>query len=261
MQSAKFIAAKKIQLEYGVSSATLRNWDRDGKIDTIRTPGGKRLYKSEQVAALFSNSTEPLLTPRAKVCYARVSSDHQRADLQRQIEDLRKAYPGYEILSDVGSGLNYKRKNFLALLDRVIEGNIEQVVVKHRDRLCRFGFEFVEHILKKYGVVLVVHGQGEETTTTDTDELATDLLSVVTVFVAKHNGKRSAENRRRRKREDEEQKTTEEEKKDSDSEDGRPTKRSRSTKGTTESNQNSNFSQSSPETNDNEMDGSSEVDF
>jgi len=130
---------------------------------------------------------------------ARVSSEHQRPDLIRQIADLEASHPDHnETISDVCSGLNWKRRGFVALLDAVHAGSVEEVVVMHKDRLCRFGIEFVEWILSKAGCRLVVHC--DDDAKNDTTELADDLLAVVTVFVARHNGNRSAENRRRRKR-------------------------------------------------------------
>jgi len=82
----------------------------------------------------FGNDQQ--LMQKAKVCYARVSSEHQRGDLERQIADLRKHYPGHEIISDIGSGLNWKRKGFISLLERVYSNGIEEVVVTRKDCLC-----------------------------------------------------------------------------------------------------------------------------
>ena len=139
---------------------------------------------------------------KARIIYARVSSSHQKkaGDLQRQIDDLKQTYPGYEVISDVGSGLNYKRRGFKTILERVNKGLVEEVVVRHKDRLCRYGLELVEWILEKAGTRLVVLSQSAEQTPDATRELADDLLAITTVFVARHNGQRSAENRRRRKR-------------------------------------------------------------
>jgi len=132
------------------------------------------------------------------IIYARVSSVHQQEDLQRQIQDLRTAYPNHTVLSDVGSGLNFKRKGLQTLLERVLRGVVQEVVVMHKDRLCRYGVELLEFVFKETGTKFVVHGQDEEAN--DTRELADDLLAITTVFVARHNGRRSAANRRRRKR-------------------------------------------------------------
>ena len=139
---------------------------------------------------------------KSRIIYARVSSSHQKkaGDLQRQIDDLAQVYPEHEVISDVGSGLNYKRRGFKAILDRVHQGMVDEVVVRHKDRLCRYGLELVEWILEKAGTRLVVLSQSADQEPDATRELADDLLAITTVFVARHNGQRSAENRRRRKR-------------------------------------------------------------
>jgi len=133
------------------------------------------------------------------VIYARVSSSHQKeaGDLQRQVEDLQESYPEHNVIKDIGSGLNFKRPGLQALLEQVYSGTVSEVVVRHKDRLCQYGLEILEFIFKKAGTKLVVLSNEQETST---KELADDLLAITTVFVARHNGQRSAENRRRRKK-------------------------------------------------------------
>jgi predicted site-specific integrase-resolvase len=152
------------------------------------------MYSLDDLHGLFGQpkSNEP---EKAKICYARVSSAHQKPDLERQVEDLHKAYPEHEIVQDIGSGLNWKRPGFKALLERVLGGNVDEVVVAHRDRLCRFAFELVEQIFQHYKVKLVVLNAYAS----PESELSDDLLAITTVFVAKHNGQRSAANRKKRK--------------------------------------------------------------
>ena len=133
---------------------------------------------------------------RKRICYARVSSSKQCEDLKRHIADLKYIYPDHEVIKDIGNGLNWKRQSFIALLDRVLKNEIDQIVVLHKDRLCRFAFELIEWICKKYRTKIIVHnkvGNGDTHR-----ELADDLLSVTNYFVAKNNGKRSAENRKGR---------------------------------------------------------------
>jgi predicted site-specific integrase-resolvase len=180
----------------------------------VRAHGdGKRLYSSTDLDRLFGNNDEQCertqQCEKAKVLYARVSSEKQRPDLERQVEDLRRAIQPhqqlYEVIEDVGSGLNWHRQGLQTLLERIHKGQVGEVVVFHKDRLCRFGFELVEWIFTKAGVKLVVLGQDLASRPDDDareqQELAEDLLSIVTVFVAKHNGRRSATNRKRRKEE------------------------------------------------------------
>lgn len=196
-----YLKATKIQKTYQISSSTLRRWGDDGKIETIRTAGGSRLYKLSDVENVFGIK-EPIIE-KTKICYARVSSNHQKADLQRQIEDLKKEYPGYEIISDIGSGVNFKRKGLQNLLERVHSGTVEEVAILHKDRLCRYGYELIEFICKKASTRIVVFGKNEEMDSNR--ELADDLLTVVNYFVAKRNGLRAGENKRKRKAQETEQ--------------------------------------------------------
>lgn len=160
----------------------MRRWASSGRVAIVKTPGGKRLYSITDVHKVFGNDQQS--TQKARVCYARVSSEHQRDDLERQITDLRQRYPGHEIISDIGSGLNWKRKGFVTLLERVYSKGIEEVVVTRKDRLCRFGSELVEWIFEKNGTRLMVLGSDVYTNDSEAGELAEDLLAIVTVFVA-----------------------------------------------------------------------------
>lgn len=177
----------------------MRRWATIGRIETIRFSerGEQEKKKAED--------------RRKSYIYARVSSIHQKKDLDRQIEDLREAYPDFEVVSDIGSGLNFKRKGLRTILEQCFEGMVKQVVVMHKDRLCRYGTEILELLFKKTGTKLLVHSKFDEIDHNNTQELAEDLLAITTIFVARHNGQRSAENRRRRKRkrEDETIKTKE----------------------------------------------------
>jgi putative resolvase len=195
LQRSDYLPATKIQEIYGVSTGTLRNWEKEEKIDCIRSPGGKRFYHRESIEKLFHIESKP----RERICYARVSSTHQKEDLTRQIDLLKQHYPKHRIIHDIGSGLNWKRKGFMEILDRVYERTIEEIVVLHKDRLCRFGIELVEFILEKAGTKLLVHDKMEIQSTPE-QELAEDLLSIVTVFVARNNGKRAGIHKKERKR-------------------------------------------------------------
>jgi len=206
----KYVRATTIQQNYDVSFTTLRRWAEGGKIRFKRTSDkGKRLYCLEDVKKYY-NGGESEKEEKSKVCYARVSSQHQKEDLGRQVEQLRSEYPKHEIIKDIGSGLNWKRKGFTSLLERVMSGNVEEIVVSYKDRMCRFGFEFIEQICKKFNTKLLVLNKNEDEVDT-TKELSEDLLSVVTYFTAKNNGLRAGKNRRKRKeREEASKKETEE---------------------------------------------------
>jgi predicted site-specific integrase-resolvase len=205
-----FITAKDARKTYSISSSTLRHWSEHGKLPCKRMPGGKRLYDKECLRKLLGGDTdekqeETKLRKRTGVCYARVSSKAQKSDLERQVADLRKKYPSYEIIQDIGSRVNWRRPGFTSLLESIYEGKIETVVVMHRDRLARFGIELVQWIMQKHCTKLVVQSTADEIGEENNNkELADDMLSIVNVFVARNNGRRSAANRKRRRGSDQE---------------------------------------------------------
>ena len=173
-----YVTTKVACLRLGVSSRTLREWDKQKKIRTIRTPGGNRLY---DLSSIEGNEG------RVKIVYARVSSKNQKDDLQNQIRDLKFMFPEHELVTDFGSGLNFKRQGFTAILDRIMSGDVSEVVVAHKDRLCRFGFEFIERIAEKYGTRIVVL---DDSKLSPSQELVNDLLSIIHVFSCRLYGLR-----------------------------------------------------------------------
>ncbi len=120
--------------------------------------------------------------------YARVSSAKQRDDLERQVQDLQKAYPGYSLIKDVASGVNFKRKGLQTLLEQVLSGLVTEVVVMYRDRLARVGCDLLEFIFAKVGTKLLVHGANEGDVADDKHDLADDLLAVTRQAIAAHFG-------------------------------------------------------------------------
>lgn len=197
MNNDKYISPRHITKQFNITSGTLRLWAENGKIRCIRpNQTGGRLYNTADVEQIFgSNST---FKNKKTLCYARVSSSHQKEDLERQESFLRQRYPDSTIIKDIGSGLNWKRKGFNSLLEQIIKGDIEQVVVTYKDRLCRFGIELVEWLFKKFNVKLMVLSQNINQKEISR-ELAEDLLAITTVFVARNNGLRAGAYRRQRK--------------------------------------------------------------
>jgi predicted site-specific integrase-resolvase len=112
---------------------------------------------------------------------------------------LHDKYPSYEVIQDVGSGLNFQRPGLTSLLEHVYRGDINEIVVMHKDRLCRYGLPLLEFIFKKANVKLVVLSTDITPHLSREHELADDLIAITTVFVARHNGQRSAANRKRRR--------------------------------------------------------------
>ncbi len=165
----------------GIHPNTLRRWANEGKIKYVRQKNGNRLYDVES----FLNQGKKI--DRVKFIYARVSSRNQQDDLSNQIKYLRERYPYHELIEDIGSGLNFKRKGFLNLLDRIMSGDVEEVVITHRDRLCRFGFNWFEHIAKQNDCRIVVLDQ---TQLSPQEELVQDLISIIHVFSCRIYGLR-----------------------------------------------------------------------
>lgn len=198
-----YISASKIKKVYDISLHTLRKWTEQGHVRCIRTnpENGKRLYHVSDIQKFLGLSeTDPI---KKTLLYARVSSDHQKHDLERQIETLLKAYPSGEIIKDIGSGLNPKRKGLQTILELVYSGNVEQIVVTYKDRLTRFNYELIEWICRKHNTKLVVLNTLSPTESAPSqqsqqNELAEDLLSIITVFVAKNNGQRASRYRKAR---------------------------------------------------------------
>lgn len=182
----EYISTKEARLLLGVSIDTLRSWDEQGKIDTIRTPSGFRKYNKQDVYNILG-WTLPV-TKKKKIAYCRVTSKNQQDDLERQVNFFRSNYPDYEVVSDIGSGINWKRKGLDTILELAFQGNIDTVMVAHRDRLCRFAFELLENIIKKGGGKLLVLDREEEKS--PDQELADDVLSIIQVYSCRKNGRR-----------------------------------------------------------------------
>jgi predicted site-specific integrase-resolvase len=121
------------------------------------------------------------------VCYGRVSTHSQSDDLQRQLEHLRQRYPEAEIISEVGSGLNFRRRKFLSILERIIDGDIQRLVVAHPDRLVRFGYELVKWLCEKFECELLVLNDRK---LSPEQELVQDMLSIIHCFSSRLYGLR-----------------------------------------------------------------------
>jgi len=171
------IKANEAAQYYGISTSNLRRWARDGKIEAEKTPGGRNLY----IVPSKQTST------RRKIIYCRVSSIKQKGDLDRQIFYMRKKYPEYEVVSDIGSGINDKRKGFRSILESAFRGDVEQVVVAHGDRFSRFGFNLLQWIFSQFDASLITL----ERKGSDEQEMLNDVMEIFTVFSARYYGKRN----------------------------------------------------------------------
>jgi putative resolvase len=187
IEDCQYISFKETRKIIGVTSRTLRNWDKDGKIRTIRTPSGARMFNKLDLQD-YLKQHQSIQKIKPTICYARVSSRNQLADLERQVDFLRQAYPHAELVTDIGSGINWKRKGLSSILERAIQGQLGEIVFAHRDRLCRFAFELFEHLFTLCAVKVIVLDH-DSSTSPDT-ELADDILSIVHVYSSRQMGKR-----------------------------------------------------------------------
>jgi len=183
---------KEVCWRLGISYSTLSRWVREGRIRAIRTAGGKYRVPESEVRRIAEGL--PISKEIRAVIYARVNSSDQRSDLERQVQYLTeyctsKGYKVIDVLSDVASGLKTDRKGLLKLLDYVVNKQVDVVVVTYRDRLTRFGFEYLEFFFRQHGVKIEV-AFGEEPKDAH-QELVEDLIEIVTSFAGKLYGMRS----------------------------------------------------------------------
>lgn len=179
----------------GVSVSTLRRWEMEGKLIPTRTAAGHRRYDLSKLKPdLFHADSSICRT----IAYARVSSNDQKADLERQkqVLELYCARQGwtFEVISDLGSGMNYHKKGLKRLLNDILAGKIGRLVIAHKDRLLRFGAELIFAICEAKNVEVVILNQGEDTTFEE--DLAKDVLEIITVFSARLYGSRSRKNQK-----------------------------------------------------------------
>lgn len=172
-----------------VTPNTLIRWDKEGKLHSTRTPSGQRRYDLQNLKNLTGRyNTTKTKIKKHKICYCRVSSKKQADDLERQRHFFKHKYPDHHLVTDIGSGLNWKRKGLQTILEQAMSGNLSEIVVAHRDRLCRFAFELLEFIFRYNKVKLVVLDKTENKS--ESSELADDILSIVHVYSCREMGKR-----------------------------------------------------------------------
>lgn len=187
---SKYYSIHEFSKIIGVSAQTLRNWDNNGKLHPHHTTAsGYRYYSEEQLNQVMNVKPN---NKRITIGYCRVSSHKQKDDLERQIENVRiyltaKGQP-FEIISDIGSGINYKKKGLQELMKRISQNQVDKVVVLYKDRLLRFGFELVEYIASLYNCEIEIIDHTEKS---EQQELVEDLVQIVTVFSCKLQGKRA----------------------------------------------------------------------
>lgn len=176
----------------GKNKQTLREWDKRNVLKPHHTaPTGYRYYSQEQLNHYLG--FKGLKTNTKKVIgYCRVSSNKQKDDLERQVENVKtymiaRGY-SFDIITDIGSGINYNKKGLNQLIDKITNSEVEKIVILYKDRLLRFGYELIETICEKYGTTIEIIDNTEKT---EEQELVEDLIQIVTVFSCRLQGKRA----------------------------------------------------------------------
>jgi len=186
--NTEIYSPKKFGAMIGRTTQTLQRWDREGILPAKRTPTDRRYYTHEDYVKITGGKS----SERINVSYCRVSSSNQKSDLQSQKRALEEFCIAsgrviHEKWEDVGSGLNYKRKNFLELMNRVERGEVSEIVIAHKDRLVRFGFEWFEFFCKQHGTKIVVMNSDSMS---PEQEMTKDLLSIIHGFSSRLYGLR-----------------------------------------------------------------------
>ena len=173
---------------------TLQRWDNENIFKPAKyTPKGRKLYSHEQYLEFINKNFSFNETEKETIIYCRVSSFGQKEDLKSQLAFVEEYCTINQIhvdsvLTDIGSGLNYKRKNFLKLIKDITKQNINKLIIAHKDRLVRFGFELIEELCKENNVELIVINEQK---LSPQEEMVTDLMSIIHVFSSRLYGLRN----------------------------------------------------------------------
>ena len=172
----------------GRSVETVRRWEKEGKFVAKRLPSGQRYFDESDVRALLGGGP----SKKDTVVYCRVSSAGQKDDLASQVAAMelycRSAGISVDVwLQEIGGGMNFKRKQFLHLLDRIQRGEIQKLIIAHKDRLMRFGFDLVSHMAAQNGCEIVVMNQES---LSPQQEMVEDLMAIVHTFSCRLYGMR-----------------------------------------------------------------------
>ncbi len=186
---------KEVQRILGVTFMTLCRWDKSGKLVAHRNAANRRYYTQEQIDVI--RGIPIYKVERKTILYTRVSNPQQKDDLKNQKQYLfdyftSKNYSNVEYIEDIGSGLNYNRKKWNKLLDRVSNNEIDRIIVAHKDRFIRFGFEWFERYCNKFNCVIEIINNEK---LSPIEEITQDLISIIHVFSSRIYGLRTYKKR------------------------------------------------------------------
>lgn len=194
-----YVNRKKTCEQLGVHYHTIYAMAKRNENDTIMV-GQQQKYNVNKY--INDNNHITMNTrKRREICYCRVSSQKQKEDLRRQIDIMKTKYPNNEIISDIGSGINYKRVGLRQIIDYAIKGEISKVIITYKDRLMRIGYEMIEYIITEYskGEIIVINKKDEMTAE---EEMTKDVISIMNVYVARTNGIRGRRKKQNGKKQD-----------------------------------------------------------
>jgi predicted site-specific integrase-resolvase len=188
-----YLSIHKVASILGVTPQTLRQWDANGYfVPSQRRSNGYRYYTKEQVEQFAEQFNTIKNKNRINIGYCRVSTNKQKDDLARQAENidlyLKSLKTPYQIIKDIGSGINYNKKGLSELLELICKNKVDTVYVLYKDRLVRFGFEILQKVAELHNTQIVVLDNEDKT---KEQELVEDLMQIITVFSCRLHGKRA----------------------------------------------------------------------
>lgn len=188
-----YLSIHKVASILGVTPQTLRQWDANGYfVPSQRRSNGYRYYTKEQVEQFAEQFNTIKNKNRINIGYCRVSTNKQKDDLARQVENvdlyLKSLKTPYRIIKDIGSGINYNKKGLSELLELICKNKVDTVYVLYKDRLVRFGFEILQKVAELHNTRIVVLDSEDKT---KEQELVEDLMQIITVFSCRLHGKRA----------------------------------------------------------------------
>ncbi|MBR8836091.1 MAG: IS607 family transposase [Stigonema ocellatum SAG 48.90 = DSM 106950] len=188
---SKYLTIAQAAKIKGVSTDTLRRWEREGKIQSIRTDGGHRRYLASDLMTIEESES------RLTLCYARVSTKERKDDLETQASVLQgyseaQGWKNIQVIKDLGSSMNHKKRGLNRLIELIETDKVERLVLTHKDRLLRFGAELIFTLCEIHGVTVTMINRKEDSTFEE--DLVQDVLEIITVFSARLYGSRSKKN-------------------------------------------------------------------
>ena len=186
----KYYSAKTVSQMLGVSAQTLRNWDKEDKLKPSYVKSNGYRYYSEDLILSYTQERKTKKNLNV-IGYARVSSKKQSDDLERQVNNIKQylssTHDSFDVITDIGSGINYKKPGLMKLIEKINKKEVDLIVVLYKDRLIRFGFELIEYFAALNNVKIEVLDKVDKN---QDEELVEDLVQIITVFSCKIQGKR-----------------------------------------------------------------------